>query len=112
MALRVTGSLAHGGGERELLGFDGVDEAQVKAAQCRVVPDRDKGRHGPSNHCRVSMKLRYHSLLVVALVLAPAGMRADDWPAPQAGTRGQGSTPLWRAVGDRVLQGIEPYHDA
>ena len=29
------------------------------------------------------MKLRYHVMLVVALVLAPVGMRADDWPAPQ-----------------------------
>jgi hypothetical protein len=30
------------------------------------------------------MKLRYRIVLVVALVLAPAGVRPDDWPAPQA----------------------------
>lgn len=30
------------------------------------------------------MKLRYHAVLVVALALAPAGLRADDWSAPQA----------------------------
>jgi hypothetical protein len=29
------------------------------------------------------MKRRYHTLLALALVLAPAGLRADDWPAPR-----------------------------
>jgi hypothetical protein len=37
--------LAHGGGERELLGFAGGDQAQAEGAQRRVVPDRDRGRH-------------------------------------------------------------------
>jgi hypothetical protein len=37
--------LAHGGGERELLGFAGGDQASVEGAQCRVVPDRAQGRH-------------------------------------------------------------------
>jgi hypothetical protein len=29
------------------------------------------------------MKLRYGTVLALALVLPPAGMRADTWPAPQ-----------------------------
>jgi hypothetical protein len=29
------------------------------------------------------MKFRYRAVVVVAVILAPAGMRADNWPAPQ-----------------------------
>ena len=47
------------------------------------------------------MKLGYHAALVVALVLAPACIRADSWPAPQ--TRNVFSTDGSRFV--RILPG-------
>ena len=37
--------LAHGGGERELLGFAGGDQALVEGPEPGIVADRDQGCH-------------------------------------------------------------------
>ena len=58
---------------------------RVRRAATRRRRDRVRRAQGARrwfSTSRAGIKLGYHTLLAVALVLAPVGMRADDWPAP------------------------------
>ena len=59
---------------------------RVRRATTRRRRDRVRRARGARrwfSTSRAGIKLGYHTVLAVALALAPAGMRADDWPAPQ-----------------------------